>query len=157
FSFPSGEALRRIDEARYHAIDADVVRCKLVGEHLGEADLSRFRRTGAGGQEWRVERHYPSLAAYIDDPATALSNHHRHHALTDAKLREEVDCHALDEFRIGDFEKWFVGACAGIVDEDVDAAELVGNDARNHLNLFNFGHVERLGFDLRLIGPHDVA
>jgi hypothetical protein len=99
------------------------VRCKLVGEYLGEANLSRFRRTGAGGQEWRVERHYPGLAAYIDDPATAPSNHHWHHRLTDAKLRKEIDCHALDEFLIGHFEKGFVGSCAGIVNENIDAAQ----------------------------------
>src|SRR6266404_9391710 len=31
FTFPFGKALRRIDEARYHAVDADVVWRKLVG------------------------------------------------------------------------------------------------------------------------------
>src|SRR6478609_3486616 len=39
FAFPFGKALRRIDEARYHAVDADVVSRKLVGEYLGEPDL----------------------------------------------------------------------------------------------------------------------
>ena len=124
-----GKTLRRVDEAWYHAIDTNVVRRKLVGEHLREANLRRFCWTGAGGQEWRVQRHDSGLAAHIDDSATALSNHHRHHTLTDAKLSKEIDCHALDEFLIGDFEEWLVGAGAGIVDENVDAAQFVGDDA----------------------------
>src|SRR5258708_34062253 len=82
FSFPFGKALRRIDEARYHAVDADVVRRKLVGEHLGEPDLGRFRRSRAGGQKRRIERHDPGLAAHIDYPATAPRAHHPHYSLT---------------------------------------------------------------------------
>src|SRR5258705_9515408 len=157
FSFPFGKALRRIDEARYHAVDADVMWRKLVGEHLGEPDLGRFRRSRAGGQKRWVERHDPGLTAHIDDPATALGDHHRHYSLTDAELREEIDRHAVDESLVGHFEKRFVGAGAGIVDQDVDVAELVFDDARNRLDLFDLCHVQRVRFDLRLGALHDVA
>src|SRR5258705_4286457 len=157
FSFPFGKALRRIDEARYHAVDADVMWRKLVGEHLREPDLGRFRRSRARGKKRRIERHDPGLAAHIDDPATALGDHHRHYSLTDAELREEINRHAVDEFLVSHFEKRFVGAGAGIVDQDVDVAELVFDDARNRLDLFDLGHVQRVRLDLRLGGLHDVA
>src|SRR5215831_16881655 len=71
FALPFGEALRRMDEARDHAVDANVVRRELVGEHLGEADLGRFRRPRARGEKRRVERPDAGLAAYIDDAAAA--------------------------------------------------------------------------------------
>jgi hypothetical protein len=52
-----------------------------------------------------VQRHDAGLAADIDNPAAALRDHQRHDALTDAKLREGVDCHAFDQFLIGPIEK----------------------------------------------------
>src|SRR5262249_6959941 len=133
------------------------MRRKFVSEHFREPDLRRFRRPRAGGQEWWVQSHDPSLSAHIDDAATALSDHHRYNALANTKLREEIDRHALDEFLIGHFEKRVVGPCPGIVDEDIDAAQLVADYARNHLDLFNFSHVQRVRFDFCLGGPHNVA
>src|SRR5262249_47755433 len=46
---------------------------------------------------------------------------------------------------------------AGIVDQDVDAAELVAHDARDGLDLVDPGHIERMRLDLLLCGLHDVA
>src|SRR5262249_24154336 len=101
--------------------------------------------------------HDAGLAADIDDPAAALRNHQRHNTLTDAKLREEVDSHALDQLLIGHLEKGLVGAGAGVIDEDVDAAELVLDDVRNRPDLLELVHVEPSCLDLRLGSAHDVA
>ncbi len=72
-------------------------------------------------------------------------------------MREEIDRHAFDKLVVGHLEKGLVGAGAGVVDENIDAAELVFYDAWDHFDLFDFGHVQRVSLDLRLGGPHNVV
>lgn len=51
----------------------------------------------------------------------------------------------------------FVGAGAGIVDEDIDAAEFFAHDAGNRFDLIELGHVERRGLDFTLRRLRDVV
>ncbi|MEY9150777.1 hypothetical protein ABIF00_008761 [Bradyrhizobium elkanii] len=60
------------------------------------------------------------------------------------------------QFLVGDFEERLVGAGAGIVDQDVDAAEAIAGERRQPLDLLQIGHIKRQRFDLDAGAPLDV-
>ena len=79
------------------------------------------------------------LRRHVDDDAAALGDHQPRCGLGDDESRSDVQPEQQVEGRFVDFEKGLRPVEAGIVDQDVEAAE-TGNRVAHRLRA---GHVER--------------
>jgi len=108
--------------------DVDACRAQLVGEGLGQ------RRDGdvADGPGWRA-RAARGQAADIDDPAPALSGHVGRGGPGAAQVAKDLGVKGGEQVGVGQVGQGPGGAGAGrlggVVDQDVDAAQLVGRAA----------------------------
>ena len=121
-----------VDEARRHAVHRDVAAAELARERLGHADHAGLRRRVvrlprvAGGADHRGD---------VDDASPARLHHAAHHRARQAEDRAQVGLDHLVPVLVLHAQRQVVARDAGVVDEDVDVAELL---------LDRFDHAHRI-------------
>src|SRR4051812_21743544 len=112
------------DLAGAHAVDGDPVLAELQRHDLGEQPQPGFRRAVGAVADPRVL--LVDARDVHDAPAAAGGDHPARRALGADERRVEVDREHLAPLVVGEVEERHAGPRAGVVDEDVDAAERVG-------------------------------
>ena len=128
---------------RRDAVHRDVVARQLLAERLGQRDDAGLRRRI--GDRVRIAL-LAGDRGDVDDAAVVLRDHQRHHGAAAEELAVEVDAHHLRpglrrilpgrHVRPGD---------AGVVDQDVDAAERLHGGVARGFDLGELGDVDRDG------------
>ena len=151
----------RDDESRSDGIVTDVTNAHLLGRTLGEADDARLR----GGVVALVGiARYAHHGAHVDDTAAVLLPHDGLHRLGEVEHRLEVDVDNGVPLLLGHTLEGGVFGDASVVDQHVDATEVLDDLFDNLLGLSEVGGVGGIGFGLDAHGleflfgfQHEVA
>ena len=142
-----GQDLRhfRNDVAGSDGIGADAARAHLLGYGLCHGD-----KTGLGGRIVHLAG-IPGLAGdggHIDDAAAFLPGHNGHHGVQEVEGRFHIHgyncvplgfCHSHHQAVLGD---------TGVIDQDIDVAELLLNLGHHGLRFLEVGGVGGIGLHL---------
>ena len=112
---------RGLGRGRRDAVDRDVVAGQLLAERLGQRDDAGLRRRIGGGVRIAL---LAGDRGDVDDAAVVLRDHQRHDGAAAQERPVEIDAHHLRPGLRRIFGDRHVGpGDAGVVDQDVDAAE----------------------------------
>ncbi len=134
----------RGDEGGRDGVYRDVVLAPFDGQALGEVGDGGF--AGAVNR-FRGQRGESSLRAHVDDAAAVLADHDFRGSLRGEERCFQIDGEGGVEFLFGDVEGQIGEAVAGVVDEDVELAEMRGGVGYAAGDLIEVGniHLQRKG------------
>ena len=153
----------RGDEGGRDGVYRDVVLAPFDGQAFGEM---RDRGFAGAIDGFRRQRGKSGLRAHVDDAAAVLADHDFRGSLRGEERCFQIDGEGGVEFMLGDVEGQIGEAVAGVIDEDVELAEMRGGVSYAAGDLIEMGniHLQRKGaaahgFDLACeTGPGaDVA
>src|SRR5579884_84580 len=122
-----------VDAAGRDDVDADVVRRELRGEAARQPDQPHLRRRDVGAAGAAAGE--GAVADEEEDAAVAVLDHRPDQCAGEVEPGVEHDAaHPLPVF-VGQLGEWLVRADRGIVDQDIDAAELGEGLRRQRLDL----------------------
>ena len=122
------------------AVDRDVVAGKLLAERLGQRDDAGLRRRIGGGVRIAL---LAGDRGDVDDAAVVLRDHQRHHGAAAQERPVEIDAHHLRPCLRRIFGDRHVGpGDAGVVDQDVDAAERRDRGVARALDVRQRRHID---------------
>src|SRR6478736_6536835 len=120
------------------AVDPDLMACHLPGQRLGEGDDPALGR-GVNGLAGRA--HPAGVRAEVYHRSAAPFGHERQHRLAGVQHAVQVDGdRAVPVFRVGVDERAGL-VPAGVVDQDIDAPELLDDPADHRLDALAIGDV----------------
>src|ERR1700761_3024475 len=111
-----------MDKSWGNGVDGDVVFSPLDGQALGEMSDSRLRHAV---NRFGRERRESGLRTHVDDAPTLLADHDAARSLGGKECTFQVNCHREVEVVFSIVFGEIAGSDPGIVDEDVEAAEVL--------------------------------
>lgn len=124
------------------ALPGDAARGVLLRQRLGQADEPRL---GRGVVRLPGVAHQAGDRAYVDDPPAFRARHLPADRLAGVERALEVDGKHAVEVLLGHLQQQLVAGDACVVDEDVDAAEVLADPAEGFLDERKVGHVAFVG------------
>ncbi len=133
------------DETRSDSVGTDAALAEFFGHRLGETDDARFRGRVVGLTGVAAHTHHRTEA---DDAASALAAHDRRHRLGEVEHRLEVYIDHRVPLFFGHAEQKPVFGDAGVVDQHVDASEILCYGSHHFRGVFGVGGVRGVAFGL---------